>query len=334
MKKSYRRVVFSQVKYLITCLAILSFTITTHAGQINESPQMPVGGRLVFTGSVALSNLISDLAQSFTVYNPLITVTIANPGGMAGLDALINGSADMVLSSTQLNDRQQQQFQTRYGYAPEYIPIAMDALAVYVNNLNSLYSITLQELDGIFSSTYRCGEAQPIQTWDAFNVKGILAHRQIHIYGLTVNTGASSLFRQTALCGGDFKKDFQALVGSASIELALTSDYAGIGFVNSALRSSELHTLAISPDKKSVAVAPTPETIRSGQYPMSRTLSIVINHRKGQPVPPVLQAFIDFARSPEGLEVIEKAGYVTLPKLSSSGKCAANDKECSGSQRL
>lgn len=295
---------------------------------------MPVEGRLVLTGSVALGNLISYLTQSFSVYNPLVSVTISDPGGRAGLDALINGSADMVLSSTQLDDRQKQRFQERFGYAPEYIPIAMNALAVYVNNLNSLYSITLQELDSIFSSTYRCGGSQSIQTWDAFNVKGLLAHRQIHIYGLTVNTGASSLFRQKALCGGDFKKDFQALVGPEAVELALTSDYAGIGFVNNALRSPELHALAIKPDKKSVALAPTPKTIRSGQYPMSQTLSMVINHGNDQPVSPALQAFINFVRSPEGQKVIEKAGYVTLPKPSSSTKCAADEKECPGSQRL
>ena len=313
MKNSYCKILLQTSKVLIFYFAFLSIAVTASAEKLNQTPiSMPVEGHLVFTGSEALSNLISYLAQSFTDYNPLISVTIADPGGMAGLDALINGSADLVLSSTPISDRHKQEFEKRFGYLPEVIPVAMDAVAVYVNNLNPLTTISRQQLDAIFSNSLRCGESKPIKNWNELEIKGVLANSNIHVYGLTVNTGATDLFRKVVLCGGDFIKDFQALPGPSAIELALISDYAGIGFSNSTIRSSALHVLAIRFDNKSPAVAPVPETIRSDSYKMSRTLSIIVNHRIHQQLPPPIQTFLNFIQSQQGHDIIIKAGYEPL----------------------
>jgi len=54
-----------------------------------------------------------------------------------------------------------------------------------------------------------------------------LAQQRITVYGFTVDTGATSLFRETALCKGDFIKDLQALVGPEAIENAFILDSAG-----------------------------------------------------------------------------------------------------------
>ena len=117
------------------------------------------------TESVALSNLMTYLTQAYSERNPLITVTIADPGGTSGIEALINGSADLALTSTPLSTKQKESFEARFGYTPHVIPMAMDAVSVYVNDSNPLTSITIQDLDAVFSSTYRCGETLPVQTW-------------------------------------------------------------------------------------------------------------------------------------------------------------------------
>jgi phosphate transport system substrate-binding protein len=312
MKLTHYGFIFKPTKYLIMFFSLLSFAITANAVETTKPP-VPVEGRLVVTGSVALSNLMTYWTQAFSERNPLITVTIADPGGTAGIEALINGTTDIALTSTPISHKQKEAFEARFGYPPQVIPMAMDAVVVYVNNSNPLTSIALQDLDAVFSSTYRCGETQPIQSWDALGVKGTMAQQRITVYGLTVDTGATSLFRETALCGGDFIKDFQALAGPEAVESALISDSAGIGFSSSAMRSAGIRTLAIVPHKDALAVAPTPDAIRSGQYPMSRTLGIAINQPMNQPLSLALQAFIDFVLSPEGQSIATKAGYVSLP---------------------
>jgi len=314
MKKTYQTSLFQSFQKMLICFSLLIISSTAYSDDVSTPPpSSPVEGHLVFTGSIALGNLISELSQQFSEYHPLVTITIASPGSMAGVNALISGSADMVLVSTPLSDKQKQHFKERFGYLPEIIPVAMDAVAIYVNNLNPLTYINHKDLDAIFSDTHRCGKEQSIKTWGDLGVKSILSQRQIHTYGLTIDTGATDLFRQVALCGGDFIKDFQALPGPAAIEEALTSDYAGIAFSNSALRSSELHALAISFDDNMPPIAPNEANIRSKRYPMSRTLSIVINHPVNQPIPAPLQAFINFTQSEQGKDIIRKEGYITLP---------------------
>lgn len=304
--------IFKFTKRLIMCFSLLSFSISVKAAETTEVP-IPVEGRLVFTGSVALSNLMTYWIQAFSERNPMVKITIADPGGTAGIEALINGTADLALTGSAISHKQKTAFEDRFGYAPHVIPVAMDAVIVYVNDLNPLKTITLQHLDAVFSATYRCGEAQPIKIWAGLGVIDLLAQQRINKYGLTVGTEAASLFKETALCGGDFAQNFQALAGPEAVENALNSDVAGIGFSSSAMRSAGIHSLAIAPKNNAPAIAPTPDAIRSGQYPMSRTLGIAINRPIGKPLSPALRTFIHFVLSPEGQSIVTKAGYIALP---------------------
>lgn len=309
MKIVHRGIITKSAGRLILLLSLSVFTVTGHAAD----PAMPIEGRLTVAGSVALSNLVTYWTQAFAQRNPLVTVTVAAPGGVAGIDALINGISYIALISTPISEQQKDAFTARFGYPPQIIPVAMDAVAVYVNDLNPITRISLRELDAVFSITYRCGDWKPVRTWGGLGVKGTLARHKVSIYGLTANTGAYSLFKETALCGGDFNRAFQALAGPAAVENALQSDIYGIGFSSSAMRTAGIHALAIARQKGKQAVAPTAGAIRSGRYPLGRTLSIAVNRPPNQPLSPELQAFIDFVLSPEGQEIAAKAGYVTLP---------------------
>jgi len=312
MKKNNSNNLLQLFRGLLLGVLLCSYSIIAQAEK-NTEDAMPDAGHLTLTGSTALSNLMTYWVQAFAEQNPSITVNLVDTGDISGIDALINGSADIVLISTRISDKEIQEFEQRYHYGVHVIPVAMDALDIYVNGLNPLQSITLQDLDAIYSSTFRCHEKQAIKTWGELDVEGTLAKQRISLYGLTTNTGAASLFKQKALCGGDFNQNFQALAGPSAVEDALMTDINGIGFSSSAMRSEGTHSLAIAANKTSSAIQATPEAIRSGLYPMSRTLGIAINKPIKQPFSPALQAFIDFLLSQEGQSVVNEAGYVSLP---------------------
>jgi len=141
MKLTHYGFIFKPTKYLIMFFSLLSFAITANAVETTKPP-VPVEGRLVVTGSVALSNLMTYWTQAFSERNPLITVTIADPGGTAGIEALINGTTDIALTSTPISHKQKEAFEARFGYPPQVIPMAMDAVVVYVNNSNPLRGST------------------------------------------------------------------------------------------------------------------------------------------------------------------------------------------------
>jgi phosphate transport system substrate-binding protein len=268
----------------------------------------------VVSGSVSLSNLISLWADDFSDRNPSVTVTIGDPGSEAGIDALLSGSADVVLASTPMSQRQVDDFSDRFGYAPTLMPVAMDGVAVYVSSLNPLQQITITQLNAIYSANLCNGASLPLRTWGELGVKRGLSGNPIAVLGLTSDSGAYLLFKHVVLCDGDFRADFQALAGPEAVEAALTANSAAIGFSSSALRSSGIRALAIARQAGETAISPTVKAIQSGRYPLARTLNVILNIPPGRKAKPVVQVFLDYARSAAGQAVATKAGYVPLPQ--------------------
>jgi phosphate transport system substrate-binding protein len=272
----------------------------------------PVRGPLALGGSVALADLVSVWVEGFRQTNPLVTPVLGDAGGEAGLDALVNGVADAVLLGNWPTPSELEAFEHKYGYRPQLFPVAKDAVAVYVNTSNPVGQVTLAQLDAMYSVTRRCGAQAAITDWKQVSGAGLETATPILLYGLDDSTDAYQLFRQVALCGGDFRPDFQALVGPEAVESAIADQPGAIGFSSSALGAAGMRYLAVAPDSAAAAVLPTAEAIRSKRYPMSRTLLIAVNVPPGKSVPPVLQAFVDYVLSPRGQASAAKLGYVAL----------------------
>jgi phosphate transport system substrate-binding protein len=288
------------------------FVASSYAASTSEST-LPAGGRVVVTGSGPLANLISLWADDFNDRSPRVSITVAGAGSTVGVEALLNGSADSVLTDMPLSRKEEARFMDRFGYAPTRFPVAMDGVAVYVSSLNPLREISIIQLDAIYSATFRCGARQPLQNWGQLGVKGEQSNNPITALGLTVNSGAYLLFKQVALCDGSFSANFQALAGPSAVGWALADNPAAIGFSSSARHLAGVRALAISAQEGEVAITPSIQSIQSGRYPLARKLNIILNIPTGGNVDPAVQAFLDYARSPAGQAVIQKAGYVPLP---------------------
>jgi len=287
----------------------------------DNSASMPVAGdtrksvhgSFTLSGSVALADLSALWIQDFRQSHPLVNIGLSDSGGEAGIAALVNGSAEVVLLGNEPTHSQLEVFKDKYGYAPSLFPVARDAVAVYVNKLNPLRQITLAQLDAIFSVTYRCGE-KAITNWQQLGAAVEDKPGRVLPYGLDDSTAAYQVFKQVALCGGDFLPDFQAMAGPDAVESAVASQPGAIGFSSSALRSADIRALAVARNSSKEAVAPTADAISNKRYPMSRTLLIAVNAPVGKPLSPVLQAFIDYVLSTSGQALARKAGYVPIAK--------------------
>ena len=306
----------NETGWLRTLMVLVLGGVPLLAGGAGTSPaprvaQLQVQGVLTLGGSIALADLIALWAQDFQRAYPELTVTVSDAGGESGIAALENGTADAVLLGSLPTDSQLETLRDKIGYTPTVIPVAMDAVAVYVNARNPLQQITLRQLDGVFSATRRCG-GQAITDWRQLGVPAATGLTPVVPYGLDDSTSAYVVFRQVALCGGDFRPQFQAMAGPDAVESAVASQPGSMGFSSTALRSAGVRPLAVSHDRLSPAVAPDADAVRSHRYPISRTLSIAVDIPDGRPLPPRLQAFVDYVLSAQGQNLARKAGYVPL----------------------
>lgn len=300
---------YCQYRKLLLALFLSLYFLPAYAAQTALQNQ-----QIIVTGSAALSDLISLWADGYASQHPDTLITIADTGSVAGIGALLNDSANVILSSSPLNPHQLQQFNRRFNYSPTSVAVAMDGVTIYVNAQNPLQQISLVQLDAIYSSTLRCGARTFIRKWNQLGETGWLANAAIKALGLTNNTGAYHLFRHIALCDGDYMSDFQALTGASSLEAAIINNPDAIGFSSSAAHAAGLKVLAISRQKNKAAFYPSVQSIQTGRYPLSRKLFVIINNPPGNKISPTIKSFLDYALSPTGQAIALKAGYVPLPQ--------------------
>ena len=105
---------------------------------------------------------------------------------------------------------------------------------------------------------------------------------------------------------GDDNIILQAIQGSPS-------SYGWVGYAYFAENEGAVKAFEVAAEPGDECVAPTPETIASGEYPISRPLFIYVNAEKAESNP-ALAPFVDFYLSEEGITAVAEAGYVDIPE--------------------
>ena len=210
-----------------------------------------------------------------------------------------------------MKSKESEAFEAKYGYKATPIPVAIDALAVFVHKDNPIKGLDIKQVDAIFSATRQCGGHSDIITWGDAGVKGSLASQQIQLYGRNSVSGTYGYFKKKALCKGDYKNSVNEQPGSASVVQAVASSLNGIGYSGIGYITSGVNALSLSKDGGE-AIEATPEKALSGEYPLSRYLYVYVNKKPGEPLPPLEREFIKLVLSKEGQEIVEKDGYIPV----------------------
>lgn len=241
------------------------------------------------------------------------TVSIAGTGTSTGPPALLRGDADIAAMSRPMNDAELAAFVARRGGEPVAIPVAADALAVFVNGGNPLERLTLLQLDAIFSAERRCGPEEAISRWGEIGLDGAWRERRLTLYGRRPGSGTGALFRELALCGGPYRADLRINPGGASAALAIAEEPYGIGFGGRTDGVEGMKMVAIATAEGEPYKLPTrADDVYSGAYPLGRQLYFYVlgsGHELAAPV----REFLVFALSEPAQDVVEQAGFMRIP---------------------
>ncbi len=272
-----------------------------------------VSGNLSSVGSDTLANLMTLWGEQYKRTYPNVNIQIQAQGSSTAPPALTEGTANLGPMSRKMKDEEVQAFEARHGYKPTAIPVAIDALAVFVNKDNPIKFLTLPQVDAIFSSTRKCGDPADVTTWGGVGLKGAWAAREIQLYGRNSVSGTYGYFKEKALCKGDFKTNVNEQPGSASVVQSVSTSvnavgYSGIGYVTSGVRAVPLAKKAGDPFVPAEA-----KYVLGGQYPLSRYLYVYVNKAPNKPVSPLEAEFIRMVLSKQGQTEVVKDGYIPLP---------------------
>ncbi len=271
-----------------------------------------VSGNLNSIGSDTLNNLMTLWAEGFRRQHLSVQIQIEGKGSSTAPPALIEGTAQLGPMSRPMKGTEIDAFERQYKYKPTVFPVAIDALAVFVNKDNPIEGMTIPQVDAVFSKTRRAGARENIERWGQLGITGELAEAPISLYGRNSASGTYGFFKNHALKKGDYKDEVKEQPGSASVVQGVTEDLVGIGYSGVGYLTSGVRTVPLAAKAGRPFVAPSHENAMKGSYPLWRHLLVYVNKAPDKPLDPLVKEFLKFVYSKEGQMIVIKDGYFPL----------------------
>jgi phosphate transport system substrate-binding protein len=253
-------------------------------------------GNITIKGSDTMVQLGQRWAEEYMNLHADITIQVAGGGSGTGIAALINGSTDICEASRDMKPQEYSDAEAK-GIKAYRAAVALDGIAVFLNEENPVKELTLAQLKGIYTGS--------ITNWKEI---GGPSH-SIVLYGRENSSGTYAYFKEKVLSNEDYAEVTQTLPGTAAVVNAVAKDRYGIGYGGIAWAKG-VKFAAVKKDDKTPAVSPSVETVVNNSYPISRELYWFFN---GTPTG-ALKDLLNWALSPEGQKIAELADYVPLPK--------------------
>ena len=267
------------------------------AAASSAAPAEAKAQTLTIKGSDTMVILGQRWAEAYMKAHPGAIVQVTGGGSGTGIAALINGSTEICQASRPMKPAEKADLKAKRNAEAVEIPVALDALAVYVNEKSPVQEISIPALAKIYM-----GEST---AWK--DVGG--PDKKITVYGRENNSGTYGYFKEHVLGNKDFTPAVQTLAGTSAVANAVKGDETGIGYGGIAYLEG-VRALKVKKDDASPAVAASLQTAQDGSYPLARNLYF---YTAGQPSE-TARAFIGFVQGEAGQKVIEAVGYYPLPK--------------------
>jgi len=272
-------------------------------------PTSGVSGAIKSVGSDTMNNMMTLWAEGFLKHYPNVTFEIEGKGSSTAPTALTQGTSNFGPMSRRMKSSEVDEFVAQFGYEPTQLATSIDMLAVFVNKDNPIESMTLAEVDAVFSSSRNLGGAEDVTRWGQLGVAGDLANASISLYGRNSASGTYGYFKKIALGKGDYKDSVKEQPGSSSVIQGVASDLAGIGYSGIGYKTADVRALPLAIDEDSEAVPATEEYAYTGEYPLARPLLLSVNYKPGSDLDPLRREFLKYIFSKEGQEAVIKDGY-------------------------
>ncbi|OOV87343.1 PstS family phosphate ABC transporter substrate-binding protein [Oceanospirillum linum] len=304
----------------VSLVAAGTVTAVTANAAAKVDPNLPsyekasgVSGNLSSVGSDTLANLMTLWAEEYKRTYPNVNIQIQAAGSSTAPPALTEGTANLGPMSRKMKDKELEAFENRFGYKPVPVPVAIDALAVFVHKDNPIKGLSIEQVDAIFSSTRKCGAPSDAKKWGDLGLTGAWANRDIQLYGRNSVSGTYGYFKGKALCKGDFKNNVNEQPGSASVVQSVSTSVNVIGYSGMGYKTSSVRAVPLAKKEGQPYYEANSDNAISGKFPLSRFLYVYVNKKPNQPLQPLEREFIKMVMSKQGQEVVVKDGYVPLP---------------------
>ena len=253
------------------------------AGSTASSTVAALSGNVATGGSTSMKNVIAALTEGFAEVEPGVTVSYDPTGSGAGITGATDKTLDIGLSSRALKDDEKADV--------EGTTIALDGIAIIVNNASKVEDLTVDQLKQMFT-----GE---ITNWS--EVGG--DDGEIVLIGREAGSGTRDGF-ESIVDVKDGCKYAQELTATGAVISAVEANPLAIGYASLSAVGDTVKMVTVG------GVECSEETVKDGSYEVQRPFVFVTN--KSVTLSEQAQAFFDFATSADAADLIRTAGAVPV----------------------
>ncbi|MCX7991397.1 MAG: phosphate ABC transporter substrate-binding protein [Proteobacteria bacterium] len=236
---------------------------------------------VTIAGSTSVMPFTEKLAEYFMIGNPTFVVNVQAGGSTAGIQATINKTVAIGMSSRELKEDEK---------ILKEIPICYDGIAIVVNPKNPINNLSLKEVQDIFSGK--------IRNWKDLG----WIDRNIDAVTREEGSGTRGAFEELVMKKTEISDAIMVQDSNGSVKEMVVTDPYAIGYISLGMVDNKVKALAIDNHP------PTIENIKNKSYKIVRPFLYLIN---GDPSDDA-KKFINYVLSKEGQQILKKEGLIPV----------------------
>lgn len=247
--------------------------------------------KLVIKGSDTLgAKLVPQLAEQFKSQHPGTTFDIAAEGSTTGIAAIIDGTAQIGMSSRRAKPAEMAAASSK-GVNMKPTIVAYDGIAVIINSANPITGLSKKQVEQIFTGD--------VTDWSA--VGGPAG--KISIYTRNTSSGTYSDWKELAMKKRDYAKGSQKMAGNEQIAAEVGKNKNGIGYVGLAyIKAGGIKVVPVD------GALPSVQSVHAKTYPYARPTFYYTN---GEPSG-LAKEFVSFTIGSGGQKIVQQVGFVPI----------------------
>jgi phosphate transport system substrate-binding protein len=266
-----------------------------------------LSGTINIEGSSTVQPITQAAAELFREEYPDAKIEVGGAGTSDGFEAFCQGDTQISDASRPIDVAEEVPVCEENGVEYIEIPVAYDGISVVVNKQNDWATdVTSDEL----KTMWEPAAEDKITQWS--QVRSDWPDRELSLYGPGTESGTYEFFNEVIVGNEEEvnRSDYEASEDDNVLVQGVSGDENALGYFGFSYYENnrdKLKVLAVD------GVKPTEDSIRSGDYLLSRPLFIYVSTdalKNNKAVKP----FVDFYLSEQNLDrLVQAAKYVTLP---------------------
>jgi len=236
---------------------------------------------IIIAGSTSVMPFIEKLSEHFMVDRPLFRINIQGGGSTAGIQACLNKTIDIGMSSRQLKQEEM---------VLKDIIVCYDGISVVVHPENPIRELTLKQIKGIFSGQ--------IKNWKELG----WVDRKIDAITREEGSGTRGSFEDLIMKSEEIYDGIMVQDSNGSVKEIVATDPYAIAYISLGLVDNRVRALSID------GVSATLKNIKTKKYKFVRPFLFLTNGMPNE----FVHTFIDFVLSVDGQNILKKEGLIGI----------------------